>query len=279
MYRNKKIGVVIPAYNEEEFVGDVIRSMPAFVDKIYTIDDGSTDNTWEVIKRRAQRENAALVRVGANEVRAERRVVPVRHETNRGVGGAIKTGYRRAYEDGMDIVAVVAGDGQMDLDELDRLLDPIIDGRADYAKGNRFSDSLCSREMSAWRLTGNVILTVLTRVASGYWHLTDSQNGYTAISREALDVIDIDDLYEDYGFCNDLLVKLNVRGLQVVDVPMAPYYGDEQSHIRYRTFIPKLFFLLVRTFAWRLRNTYLSNDLTKSSGRDDDTRSHLRKND
>lgn len=280
MYRNQKIGVVIPAYDEEEFVGDVIETVPAFADRIYPIDDGSTDRTWEIIQRRARRENAAIASAEADGVRSDRRVVPVRHESNRGVGGAIKTGYHRAYEDGMDVVAVAAGDGQMDLDDLDRLLDPIVDGRADYTKGNRFSDRSCRREMSAWRFAGNVVLTVLTRIASGYWHLSDSQNGYTAISREALDAIDIDDFYEDYGFCNDLLVKLNVCGLQVVDVPMAAKYGDEESYIRYRRFIPKLSFLLVRTLVWRLRKKYLSDeDANKQkSGRDDDSGAPLGQN-
>jgi len=257
MYRNHTIGVVVPAYNEAAFVGDVLETLPEFVDRIYAVDDASTDGTWDVIERRARETQRAVVGHTESDDRTARRVVPIRHETNRGVGGAIKTGYQHALDDEMDIVAVVAGDGQMNPDDLPRLLDPIVDGRGDYAKGDRLSDKDCRREMSRWRLFGNGLLTGLTRIASGYWDLSDPQNGYTAISREALSVVDIDSLFEDFGFCNDLLARLNAHDMAVIDIAMPAHYGDEQSHIEYRTFVPQLSLLLARTFIWRLRRKWL----------------------
>jgi glycosyltransferase involved in cell wall biosynthesis len=172
------------------------------------------------------------------------------------VGASIKTGYRGALEAGMDIVAVMAGDGQMDPDHLPRLLDPIIRGEADYAKGNRLAGTSDRTTMSRWRLFGNAVLTGLTRVASGYWSLSDPQNGYTAISADALSAIDIDGLYDRYGFCDDLLVRLNLAGMSVEDVAMPAIYGDEESSIQYRTFVPWLSWLLWRRFIWRLAATH-----------------------
>lgn len=262
MYRSKTVGVVVPSYNEERFVGDVIETIPSYVDRIYAVDDASTDRTWEVITRCVRAENGDVA-AETSGLEFDRRVVPIRHETNRGVGGAIKSGYRQARTDGVDVVAVMAGDGQMDPDELDRLLDPIVDGAAEYAVGNRLHDRKRPDGMSTWRLTGNVILTFLTRIASGYWDLSDPQNGYTAISGEALDAVDIDDLYEDYGFCNDLLVRLNVQGMTVTGVSMPAKYGEETSYIRYHTFIPKLSLLLTRRFGWRIRKKYLSGGAAK----------------
>ncbi len=291
MYRDHRIGVVVPVYNEAAFVGEVLDSVPAFVDRAYPVDDCSTDGTWEVIERRASvtvepEDQPVAVVVPAEtsgratpEIRTEaansestsdgeRReptpdggqatgteVVPIRHQTNQGRGGAVKTGYKAALEDGMDVVAVMDGDGQMDPDQLDRLLDPIVDAAADYAKGNRLATAELRDEMSTWRLFGNALLTGLTRVASGYWQMTDTQNGYTAISSEALQWLDIDDLYDDYGFLNDILVCLNAHDARLVDVPMSAVYGDEESGIQYHTFVPRLSVLLGTRFLWRLRST------------------------
>ncbi len=253
MYRDHTVGVVVPAYDEEGFVGEVIDTVPEFVDQIYAIDDRSTDGTWAEIERHAGRRALAGA---ASSADGGERVVPIRHDRNRGVGAAIVTGYERAFADGMDVVAVMAGDGQMDPEHLDRLLDPIVEGRAGYAKGNRLGGRTDLREMSGWRLFGNALLTGLTRVASGYWGMADPQNGYTAISRETLEDLALDDLYEGYGFTNDVLVALNARGVQVADVAMPARYGDEESGIVYRSFVPGLSRLLLRAFARRLRRRY-----------------------
>lgn len=262
MYKDHRIGVVIPAYNEEGFIGDVIDDLPEFVDRAWVVDDASTDATWAEIQERVPdtvlTEPEAAIADGGTAL--ERRLVPIRHETNAGRGAAVKTGYRRALDAEMDAIAVIDGDGQMDPTILDRFLEPVVSDRADYAKGNR----LLSREhragMSRWRLFGNTVLTCLTKVASGYWRMMDPQNGYTVISARKLRSLDLDSLYDDYGFLNDMLVHLNVADSRIVDVGMRARYGAEESDIRYSSFIPRLSTLLLRDFAWRLRIKYLLFD-------------------
>ncbi|MFC6990570.1 glycosyltransferase family 2 protein [Haladaptatus sp. GCM10025707] len=261
MYNGKSIGVVIPAYNEQGFVGDVIESVPDFVDRVYVIDDGSTDNTWAEIQEAVETSRTlSLKRVTDGGSNADR-VVAIQHAVNRGVGGAIKTGYLRARDDNVDIVTVLGGDGQMDPDLLTLVIDPIADGDAAYVKTNRLLRPAHRKSMPKFRYVGNVVLTYLTRIASGYWGIGDPQSGYTAISHEALDTVDIENMYEFYGYCNDLLVRLNVYGLRVVDVPMPAIYGDEVSHIRYSTYIPNVSKMLFRNFLWRLNAKYLQNGL------------------
>ena len=306
MYEGHTVGVVVPAYNEEGFVGEVIDTVPGYVDRIYAIDDRSTDGTWAEIRRHADRRNRGGGSVGdtrgdgaANALRDETSegtredgssegtredgssdyggderpadedavadggdsptVVALRNEKNRGVGGTIVRGYRRAREDGIDVTAVMAGDGQMDPDRLASVLDPIVEGEAAYAKGNRLYGADRSA-MSRWRLFGNLLLSYLTKVASGYWRLMDPQNGYTAISLSALERLDLDGLYPRYGFSNDLLVALNGHGFRVADVSMPAVYGDERSHISYRSFVPALSWLLLRRFLRRLAVRYLLRD-------------------
>jgi glycosyltransferase involved in cell wall biosynthesis len=266
--------VVVPAYNEAGFVGDVIETVPEFVDGVVVVDDHSTDGTWEEIQSHAAVKNAETAAPGApavadsdgglqadggdSEVDADNRsflsgrVVAVRHDVNSGRGAAVKTGYRLAMMKGYDVVVVMDGDGQMDPSILDRIIEPVATGVADYAKGNRLASRDRCRQMSAWRLFGNVLLTFLTKLGSGYWRIRDPQNGYAAISIEALDEVSVVDLYDDYGFLNDLLIRLNARGMRVVDVPMDAKYGDESSGIAYRSFVPKLSLLLLRGFLWRL---------------------------
>jgi glycosyltransferase involved in cell wall biosynthesis len=254
MYRGCTVAVAVPAYNEAGYVGDVIDSVPPFVDRAYVVDDGSTDGTWAEITTHAERRNRD------HEGVFDDLVVPVRHEENRGVGGAIKTAYRRAREEGMDVTAVLAGDGQMDAEVLPRFLDPIVEGDADYTKGNRFADPAGRSAIPRFRRAGNRLLSLLTKVASGYWGSLDSQNGYTAISRTALDRADFEGMYEYYGYCNDLLVRLNVADLRVADIPQSPEYvyeGDWQSHIEYPEYVPKVSLLLLRSFLWRLWRKYL----------------------
>ncbi len=255
MYREHTTAVVVPAYNEEPFVADTIESVPAFVDRIYAVDDGSTDDTWREIRDAAGRVNAR-----SDGDAFDDRVVPIRHEQNRGVGGAIKTGYLRAREEEIDVTAVMGGDGQMEPEVLGDLFDPIVEGRADYTKGNRFLGQTDSGDMPPFRFVGNTILTALTKVASGYWGNGDPQSGYTAISLRALETADVESMYEFYGYCNDLLVKLNVAEMRVVDVASPITYGDEESHIKYRTYIPKVSAMLGRNFLWRLKTKYLVFD-------------------
>ena len=262
MYEETTVGVVVPAYNEAGFVGEVIETLPPYVDRAYVIDDCSTDETWDEIRTTAERVNGRDdtrsgdgrddTRSGDGGDRFDRRIVPIRHEVNRGVGGAIKTGYLRAKRDDIGVTAVMGGDGQMDPDELTTVIDPIVDGRADYAKGNRLLNADDREEMPGFRYVGNVILSYLTKIASGYWRIGDPQNGYTAISADALDGAGIEEMFEFYGYCNDLLVRLSTNGFRVADVPISARYRDEESDIDYRTYVPLVSLMLLRTFLWRL---------------------------
>jgi len=240
MYENTLVGVVVPAYNEESFIGEVIESVPEFVDRLYVIDDASTDDTWQVIQTYAEAtQESEVVRESA-------------HSQNRGRGGAVKTGYQLALVEDIDVVTVMDGDGQMDGEILDRMIDPVVNGTADYAKGNRLISADHWAEMSNWRLLGNGILTALTKVASGYYGMRDPQNGYTAVSVGTLEDISISELYEGYGFLNDMLVRLGRHNKRVVDVPMRAIYNDAESGIQYRSFVPHLSWLLFTMYLWRL---------------------------
>ncbi|WP_255194926.1 glycosyltransferase family 2 protein [Halorarius litoreus] len=254
MYKDHTVSVVVPAYNEEDSVGEVIRTVPEFVDRVYVVDDGSTDDTWSEIQRHAAAVNEA------HDGELDRHIVPIQHEQNRGVGGAIKTGYQQSLADGIDIATVMAGDAQMDPALLERYIDPIAEGLADYTKGNRFLHEDIE-EMPRFRRFGNQVLSTLTKISSGYWGISDSQNGYAAISREALEAIELDELYEFYGYCNDLLVKLNVAGMRVMDIPHSSDYlydEDWDSHISLDSYVPRVSFMLLRNFGWRLRKKYLT---------------------
>ena len=151
----------------------------------------------------------------------------------------------------------MAGDNQMDPAFLPELLDPIIDRRCDYTMGNRIANPLYRAGMSTWRFIGNSILTILTKIASGYWQMMDPQNGYTAISSRALNQITLTKIYPRYGYCNDILVKLNVESFRIINVPHPSRYGLEQSGIKYSTYIVNVSFLLLRDFLWRLKKKYM----------------------
>lgn len=268
MYHGHSVAVVVPAYNEEGFVADVLADIPDYVDRIYAVDDCSTDGTWAEITafaRGAAPDHVATVDGLAaadggptSPPAGDTRVVPIRHETNRGAGGAIKTGYQHALEDGMDVTVTIDADGQMDPDDMPRVIDPIVFGVADYAKGNRLAGARVPGTMPTFRWVGNWMLTLLTKVASGYWRTRDPQNGYTAISLPALEAIDLGSLYEYFGYSNDVLVRLNAAKMRVADVPMPADYGDEESSIRLGSYVPQVSYVLLRRFLWRLRVRYLT---------------------
>jgi glycosyltransferase involved in cell wall biosynthesis len=260
MYQNHTIAVVVPAYNEEGLVGDVIDTMAPEADRLFVIDDRSTDETWSEIQTHAAKVNESRRGiVPAKEQSDAPFVVPIRKESNGGRGSCVKVGYKRALREGYDVVVVMDGDGQMDPDVLPRLVDPIVDGEADYSKGDRMRSRRTREGMSSWRTFGNTVLGLLTKLSSGYWGMSDSQNGYTAISRHALQEISVDDLYDGYGFLNDVLVTLNIHEMSVANVSHQAQYGDEESSIRYRTFVPLLSFLLLRCFFRRVRSRYFSS--------------------
>ncbi len=246
MYRKNKIAVAIQAYNEEKLIGRTISTLPDFVDRIIVVDDMSKDNTLDVLVRLKKRFGKRLIVIG--------------HKKNRGVGGAITTGYREAMMLGMDITVVMNGDNQMDPNDLPNLLDPIVEDRADYVKGNRLLHPMVKKKMPGYRYFGNSLLTFLNKIATGYWHVMDPQCGYTAISLKALKTIPIDDIYPRYGVPNDILTKLNVFNFRVKDVSVYPVYKDEKSKIKLKSYIPKVSWLLLRCFFFRLKEKYLLRD-------------------
>jgi glycosyltransferase involved in cell wall biosynthesis len=244
MLEGKRVAVVVPAYDEEALVGETLRGIPEFVDAVYVVDDASRDATGD----RARELGDARVQV-------------VRHETNKGVGAAILTGYKRSLEDGIDVACVMAADNQMDPAELRGLVEPVARGEVDYAKANRLVSGEAWKIIPHTRYLGNAVLSLLTKIASGYWHVADSQAGYTAISRGALERLDLDGIYPRYGFPNDMLVHLNVQNARVRDVPSRPiYHEDGQSGIRLRSVIPRISWLLFKAFWWRLGQKYVIRD-------------------
>ena len=241
MYQGLCIAVVIPAFNERRKIEGTVATVPDFVDYIVVVDDASLDDTSR---------QAELAALGRDE---PARVEVIRHAANRGVGGAITTGYRRAIAIGADVAVVMAGDGQMDPRDLPALLDPIARGDADYVKGNRFLHPAIWTAMPASRIVGNVVLSAATRVTSGYRHVFDSQCGYTAIHRNALASIDLAKLFPRYGYPNDLLSRLRVANMRVLDVPVRPIYGAEwRSGINLGTALHPIPWVLLRSWGHRV---------------------------
>jgi glycosyltransferase involved in cell wall biosynthesis len=244
MLEGKSVAVVVPAYREEALIGATLGGIPGFVDRVYVVDDASSDAT-------AQRARSF----------GDTRVDVIEHERNQGVGAAIVTGYERALADGIDVTCVMAGDNQMDPGELEQLVRPVARGEVDYAKANRLFTGEAWRVIPRHRYIGNAILSLLTKIASGYWHVADSQSGYTAISRARLAQLDRERLYRGYGFPNDMLVHLNVWNARVRDFPARPVYGvGERSGIRLRRVVPRISWLLLKGFVWRLREKYVIRD-------------------
>lgn len=236
MYQGHTIGVVIPAFNEERFIPRTLGTMPGLVDRIVVVDDRSRDDTATRVRE-----------IG------DPRVVLIRHDRNQGVGGAILTGYRYLLSEGLDVLVVMAGDGQMDPADLAALLEPVVAGTAEYAKGNRLTHPDTLRVMPAWRLVGNVALSVLTRITAGYPGVVDSQCGYTATRAEILHRVDLARVYPRYGFPNDLLAHLHTAGARVAHVQVRPIYDGQGTGIRPLTAVPALSWVLIRSLVQRLR--------------------------
>ena len=213
MICEKRIAVVVPAYDEEALIARTLRSIPEFVDHVVVVDDASRDRT---------REAACQVR--------DPRVEVVSHVTNRGVGAAIATGYVRAFGSGADIAVVMAGDAQMDPADLRALLEPVLSGGVGYAKGDRLSWTDARRAMPTTRWLGNVALTWLTRLTTGL-RIRDSQCGYTALSADAAAQLPLSRLWPRYGYPNDLLAMMREHEIEVRDVPVRPVYADEKSGV------------------------------------------------
>lgn len=235
MYGGQRVAVVMPAFNEAALIAEAVAAVPEWVDRIFIVDDASTDHTVQRV-RACQRQGLTLLR----------------HETNQGVGAAIRTGYRAALDHKMQIAAVMAGDAQMDPRDLPALLEAVLAG-AGYAKGNRFAWR-GPETIPAPRYVGGALFSWLTRPASGCWHVFDSQCGYTAISRAALETIALDRLWPGFGYPNDLLAALTAAGVRIVDVPVRPVYNGEASGIGPRVVLEVMPGVLLRCRRWRKDN-------------------------
>src|SRR5688572_5952045 len=244
MVDGKRVAVVVPAHNEEQLIATTIAGIPEFVDRILVVDDASRDGTADQVRSSA-----------------DPRVELVARAENGGVGAAIVTGYERALAEGLDVVCVMAGDNQMDPADLLTLVEPVARGEVDYAKANRLVSGEAWELIPRTRYLGNAVLSLLTKIASGYWHVADSQAGYTAISRDALRRLDFHSVYAGYGFPNDMLVHLNVQNARVRDVPSRPIYDvGETSGIKLRRVVPRISWLLFKGFWWRMAQKYVIRD-------------------
>lgn len=246
LFRSSRICIVVPAHNEERNLAVVIRTIPDYCDAIVVVDDVSTDNSIAVAERERQ---------------TDPRVVVLKHNVNQGVGGAIATGYEWARDNGMDCAVVMAGDAQMDPSELPVLLAPCLRDRVNYVKGNRLIYQQARHIIPGIRFFGNSALSFFTKFASGYWHVSDSQCGYTVADKKVLQLIDWTKMYRRYGQPNDLLVSLNIQNFTVRDVSVRPVYGvGEVSGIKIKRVIFTISNVLVRRGLERLLLKYVVYD-------------------
>lgn len=295
MLNNKTIAVVVPAYNEETQIGMVIETMPDFVDKIVIVDDCSSDKTGTIVKNywpTSHNSGPSLPNQLEKEIaghfnRAERalqkqsrtelalfpeafienkspeneRIIYIRLKKNSGVGAAIARGYKWCKDHGIDCTAVMAGDGQMDPAELKSICLPVVNNEVDYVKGNRLIHRSALLVIPKIRFFGNSILSILTKLASGYWHVSDTQTGFTAISNKALNAIRLHKIYPRYGMPNDMLVKLNIAFCTLKEVEIKPVYDiGEKSKMKLHKVVPKISWLLFKSFFKRLWVKYLFRD-------------------
>lgn len=245
MFEGRRVAAVVPAYNESAHIVDVIQRMPALVDHILVVDDCSKDGTAEAAERSG-----------------DARVEVIRQQAQSGVGGAMIAGFTRAMEINADLVVKIDGDGQMDPAQVATLLSPLVHDGYDYAKANRFLHTAALQQMPLLRLIGNFSLTFLTKLASGYWHVFDPQNGYIAITATALRSIDLQHLARDFFFENSMLIELNILSFRVKDVAMPAHYGNEVSSLRIHRILTTFPRYLARSFCWRVWQKYMLRDFS-----------------
>ena len=290
MIKNKTVAVIIPAYNEEKQIGFVIETIPDFVDRIIVVNDCSTDNTRDIAEsyfekagstalpekkkekpvhelyRRAdeilneisQKEIAYFPEFTINQPSPDNRLVVINLKKNGGVGSAISVGYKWAKDHQIDCTVSMDGDGQMDPSELEKICMPVINEEADWTKGNRFAHSSAPFLIPRKRFLGNAVLSILTKIASGYWEVSDTQTGYTALSLKALSSIKLYKIYKRYGMPNDRIIKLNIAGCTLKEIPIKPVYDiGEKSTMKIRKVVRPIAWLLFRSFFKRIWTRYL----------------------
>lgn len=217
MYRNKKVGILVPAYNEEENIGDVIKTMPDYVDYILVVDDHSHDDTSKIVKQ---------------FMKKDERITLIRNEVNKGNGYAGRMGFQKLIELGADLIGPIAGDGQTEPQYLPKLLDPVVDNIADFAKGNRFLEPAVYNKMPRYRFVGNIFITMLNKFSTGYYSMFDSLNGYYIVRADVLSKINFDKLGDRYEFENSFWIQLNLVNARALDVSIPPVYKNERSKIK-----------------------------------------------
>ncbi|MBF0244170.1 MAG: glycosyltransferase family 2 protein [Planctomycetes bacterium] len=248
MYREKKISLVIPCRNEERLIRPTLEEVPDYFDIVFAVDDGSDDGTARVIGELAEKDP---------------RICLIRHPSNLGVGQSIIDGYRRSLEEGVDIAVVIGGDHQMPIEESPRLLDAVIDDGVDYAKGNRFmGDGSAFKIMPKTRFIGNTLLSLMTKVASGHYGVFDVVDGFTAISRQAMQRVDWDKAWKGYGYPMDFIIRIHSHGFQIADVPRTAIYteGERQSQIKGFRYMLRVTPMIFRAFWHRLVTRYIYAD-------------------
>ncbi len=293
MINGKTVAVVVPAYNEETQIEIVIKTMPDFVDRIVIVDDCSKDKTLDVLMRLADSDSNKTVSLPAieqtvsnfhNEAeiileqlnqkemeyfvpstvqfeKKEKQLVIIRNDQNAGVGQTIARGYKWCKDNKIDCTAVMAGDAQMDPAELFDICNPVVSDNVDYVKGNRLSHGSAKVFIPKTRFFGNSVLSLMTKAASGYWRVSDTQTGYTAISLYALNAIKLYEIYPRYGMPNDMLVKLNIAGCTIREIPIKPVYRiGEQSKMKVSKVIPTVSWLLLKSYVKRIWTKYFIND-------------------
>jgi dolichol-phosphate mannosyltransferase len=243
------ISVVIPAYKVTDHILQVINKIGQEVSNIYVVDDCCPDNSGELVRRNC----------------SDPRVFIIRNEINLGVGGAVMAGYQAAIAAGADVIVKVDGDGQMDPQLIPYFCAPIIDGKADYTKGNRFFDLTHIGQMPFMRIFGNAVLSFMAKLSSGYWNIFDPTNGYTAISARVAAYLPMDKISQRYFFETDMLFRLNTLRAVVADVPMNATYGDEKSNLKISKIIGEFLFKHMRNFGKRIFYNYFLRDVTVAS--------------
>ncbi|NHJ31579.1 MAG: glycosyltransferase family 2 protein [Asgard group archaeon] len=242
MYKGKKLAVIIPALNEEKLITRTLSGIPDYVDMIIVIDDFSTDKTVEMIKGHAEK---------------DKRIALIQHEKTRGAGGAIISGFKIALQDEeVELISIMDGDDQMRPKHMPDLLDPIVEGKTEFTKGNRLKIGFW-KGMSKFRLFGNLLLSFLNKKVSGYWAIEDPQNGYVGICASFLRRMDLDSLYKGYAFENDFMIKANIANVKMQNVLIPAYYAEEQSKLKYGPFITNTSWHLFKSFFSRYWNKYI----------------------
>ena len=241
-----RIAVVIPAFKVKRHIEDVINSIGENVELIIVVDDACPENSGDHVLSVSKRTNVKVLK----------------HETNRGVGAAMKTGYRYALEKEIDIVIKMDGDGQMDAAKINNLIKPLLLRIADYSKGNRFYYTDQIRLMPKNRVLGNIVLSFFSKLSSGYWNIFDPNNGFTAINSSVLERINLDKVSDRYFFESDMLFHLNLARAVIVDVPIPPIYGDEKSNLSIRKTLIEFPIKHLKNFLKRIFYSYILRDFT-----------------